>query len=115
MPPDVLKYLFDVRQACRLIQDFARDKTLGDFEQDAMLRSAIERQFIIVGEALSQSIRLEPTIEHRISDTRRIVNFRNVIVHGYAKVEAATVWGIVERYLPALLAELEPLIPSGTG
>ncbi len=112
MPPDVLKYLFDVRPACRLIQDFARDKTLGDYEQSALLRSAIERQFIIIGEALSQSIRIEPTIEQKIGDSRRIVNFRNVIVHGYAKVEPATVWGIVERHLPRLLEEVEILLPS---
>jgi uncharacterized protein with HEPN domain len=110
MPPELLKLFFDMRQACRLIQDFARGKTLEDYNQDALLRSAIERQFIILGEALSQAIRVDPAIEAKIPDARKIVNFRNVIVHGYAKVEVVTVWGIVERFLPPLFARVEELL-----
>jgi uncharacterized protein with HEPN domain len=73
MPPELPKLLFDMRQACQLIQDFARGKTLQDYRQDAMLRSAIERQFIILGEALSQAIRVESGMEATIADARKIV------------------------------------------
>jgi len=58
MPPEVLKLLHDIRQACGLIQQFTADKTADDFRDDAQLRSAIERQFITIGEALQQALRL---------------------------------------------------------
>jgi len=52
-PPEVKKYLFDVWQACELLAQFAAGKTLIDYQGDALLRSGIERQFEIVGEALN--------------------------------------------------------------
>jgi len=50
--PEVRKYLFDICQACELLTEFSRGKTLDDYQGDALLRSAIERQFEIVGSGL---------------------------------------------------------------
>jgi len=60
--PETLKYLFDILQACRLLEEFTSGKSLADFERDAMLRSAVERQFEIIGEALRLAIREEPDL-----------------------------------------------------
>lgn len=61
-----------------------------------MLRSAVERQFEIIGEALSQLARADPTLAERVPDLRRIIGFRNVLIHGYDRVDAAAVWRVVE-------------------
>jgi uncharacterized protein with HEPN domain len=114
MPPEVLKYLHDIDQACALIEQFTAGKSADDFRGDAQLQSAVERQFITIGEALQQALRLEPALAGSISDSRRIINFRNVMVHGYAQILADTVWGVVEGGLPALHAEIRQLSTRDT-
>ena len=57
-----------------------------------MLRSAVERQFEIIGEACDQLAKTAPTLAERIPDLRRMVDFRNVLAHAYAIVDDALVW-----------------------
>ena len=108
--PETLKYLFDILQACRLLEQFTSGKSLADFERDAMLRSAVERQFEIIGEALRLAIREEPDLAGPISDSSRIVAFRNRLIHGYAGVLSDVVWGILETNLPTLRMEVTRLL-----
>ena len=108
--PETLKYLFDILQACRLLEEFTSGKSLADFERDAMLRSAVERQFEIIGEALRLAIREEPDLAGLISDSSRIVAFRNRLIHGYAGVLSDVGWGILETNLPTLRMEVTRLL-----
>jgi uncharacterized protein with HEPN domain len=85
-PPEIRKYLFDIWQACELLAQFFTGKTLNDYQGDALLRSAIERQFEIVGEALNQAIKLNPELANQVSDSGRIIAFRNRLIHAYAAV-----------------------------
>jgi uncharacterized protein with HEPN domain len=113
MPPELLKLLHDMQQACDLIEQFTAGKTLADFHADAQLRSAVERQFITIGESLQQALRHAPDLANSISETRRIVNFRNVMVHGYAQIVPDTVWGVVEKDLATLECEIRELMAKG--
>ena len=54
MKLEAKKYLFDMREASLLVREFAQDNTLDSFRNDVMLKSAIERQLFIIGEALQQ-------------------------------------------------------------
>jgi len=75
-----------------------------------MLRSAVERQFEIIGEALAQLVRLDEALASRISEYRRIIAFRNILIHGYAEVDHRIVWDIVESKLPRLRREVAALL-----
>jgi uncharacterized protein with HEPN domain len=109
-----LQYLFDIAQACDLLAQFTRGKTVSDYATDALLRSGVERQFEIIGEALRQALDLEPTRAGRITDTERIVAFRNRLIHGYASVSKEVVWGVPEKDLPVLRQEVKALL-AGSG
>jgi len=113
MPPEVLKFLYDIQQACELIAQFTAGSSADDFRNDAKLRSAVERQFIIIGEALQQALRVMPELANSISDCRRIINFRNVMVHGYAQIVPDTVWGVIETGLQSLAVDVRRLIDDG--
>ena len=104
------KYLYDMDQAARLLRDFAEDKTFQDYTEDAMLRSAIERQFEILGEALAQLSRSDPVLAERISERRRIIAFRNILIHGYASVDDRIVWGVLRQDVPQLSREIKELL-----
>jgi uncharacterized protein with HEPN domain len=75
-----------------------------------MLRSAVERQFEIIGEALNRLSREAPEIAARLPDTRRAVAMRNALIHGYREVDNETVWQTAQADLRAqahaVLAEL---------
>jgi uncharacterized protein with HEPN domain len=59
----------------------------------------VERQFEIIGEALSQMLRLEPALESEVPSSKRIVAFRNRLIHGYANIAHDVVWGILQDSL----------------
>lgn len=112
-PPEVFAHLFDVAQACELLERFTDGKAFDDYAADPMLRSAVERQFEIVGEALRRALDRDPTLAERISGTARIVAFRNRLIHGYASVSAEVVWGVLERNLETLYSEVKALLEEG--
>ncbi|RIJ98643.1 MAG: hypothetical protein DCC46_11395 [Armatimonadetes bacterium] len=43
-------------------------------------------------------------------DSRCIVGIRNLLAHGYAQVDDARAWDIVENDLPKTLGEIERLL-----
>jgi uncharacterized protein with HEPN domain len=104
------KYLYDIQQAAQRIADFTAGKGFEDYCRNAMLRGAVERQFEIIGEALAQLTRLDEILAARITEHRRIVAFRNILIHGYADVDNRVVWDVVETKLPALRREVEALL-----
>ncbi len=107
---DIRKYLFDINEACELLLQFTAGKNFSDYSTDPMLRSAVERQFEIVGEALVQALRLDPNLSSRISNTGRIIGFRNRLIHGYSSVADDIVWGIVQANLTTLRDEVAALL-----
>jgi uncharacterized protein with HEPN domain len=74
-----------------------------------MLRAAVERQFEIIGEALNQLSRVDGALAGRISDYRRIIAFRNILIHGYAEIDDQLVWDIVETQMPVLKRDIAKL------
>ena len=108
--PDVRTYLFDVAQACDLLDAFTRGRSFDDYAGDPMLRSAVERQFEVAGEALRRAFEVDGSLGQRITDASRIIAFRNRLTHGYATVSNEVVWGIVERHLLTLREEVQALI-----
>ena len=65
-----------MQKACDLIHAFTSGKTLADYQKDPLLRSGVERQFEIVGEALNQAIQNDPSLAELISNSSRIISFR---------------------------------------
>ncbi len=103
-------YLWDIADSCRAILDYVRESSLSDFEQNRMLRRAVERELSIVGEAVSQAARHFPDLEESIGPARQIVGFRNRIVHEYTEVDTEIVWAIVQNEVPRLLEKSESLL-----
>jgi uncharacterized protein with HEPN domain len=72
----------------------------------------VERQLEIVGEALAQLARTDPETASKISEYRRIIAFRNILIHGYAEIDHRIVWGVLQQKLPVVRREAEALLDS---
>ncbi len=103
-------YLWDAHQATRAIVEFTRGKSRDDFTRDLLLRSAVERQFEIIGEALNQLAKVDPELAAKVPHLPRIIAFRNILIHGYAVIDPATVWRVIEENLPQLEKALTALL-----
>jgi len=103
-------YLFDVQEACERIEEFTRDTSLAEYEQTVLIRSAVERQLEIIGEALTQALRHHPALAGRIDDSGRIIAFRNQLAHGYASTSDEVVWVVVTSRVPDLRERVKSLL-----
>ncbi|WP_217696709.1 DUF86 domain-containing protein [Mycobacterium sp. GA-1841] len=72
-----------------LARQFSDRKAFADYQADALLRSAVERQLEVVGEALNQLSKVDKKLSAQIPELARIVAFRNILIHGYA---ASMMW-----------------------
>lgn len=110
MQREAKKYLYDVQQAVGLIREFTDGKTFTDYQSNAMMRAAVEREFEIIGEAMTHLAKLDPQLVSRISEYEQIIGFRNRLIHGYADVNDRAVWYVIETDLPTLSREVDALM-----
>ena len=74
-----------------------QEKSLSDYLKDRILKSAIERNFEIIGEALNRLMKTDAETADRIPECRDIIAFRNLLIHGYEVVDDARVWEVIEQ------------------
>lgn len=107
----ILKLAFDIKESIAAIKQYM--KAIDSFEaytSNRMLRRAVERELEIIGEAVNNLRKINPTIT--ISNKRQIVALRNWIIHAYDQVDDRVVWDTVTNDLAILKAEIELLEKS---
>jgi uncharacterized protein with HEPN domain len=82
------------------------------YKSNRLLSAAVERLFTIIGEAMRQLEQHHPQYLHGIIDARKIVDFRNVVVHQYATVDDEEVWSAVQSKLPGFRNQIAALIQA---
>jgi uncharacterized protein with HEPN domain len=112
MARELSAYLFDVLEACNAIEDVMTGVTLEDYREKRSIRSSVEREFIIIGEALRKISLLDSYLFMNISNSRSIVDFRNLLTHNYGAVNDAAVYGLVYSDLIVLKAEVTELLSA---
>ena len=109
MDNKINKLLFDVLSSIETIEEFlGENKNFENYSKNKMLRNAIERNLEIIGEATNKILQMVPNIE--ISNSRRIVDTRNKIIHGYDEIEDVNIWVIIINHLPTLKKEVTQLL-----
>jgi uncharacterized protein with HEPN domain len=110
MDNDIKAWLYDILNAIMEIESFFNDSTkeFAKYQNDLRTKRAVERNIEIIGEALSRILKHDETI--LISNSRKIVDTRNRIIHGYDSVSDDVIWGIVIRHLPILQTEIRGLL-----
>ena len=84
--------------------------TFDEYQANTLVQNAVERNVEIIGEAVNSLLKISPEIA--ITSARKIVNTRNLLIHGYDSVDSATVWVIIRKHLPVLKEEVLKLLPT---
>jgi uncharacterized protein with HEPN domain len=106
MPRDAKKICFDLLQAINGIIDFTGNLSFSDYQSNAMLRLAVERQYEIIGEAMRRLEVEFGLLFQKVTDGRKMINFRNALIHGYDVVSDDIVWSITQNNLTVLKVEI---------
>ena len=99
-------FVADAIEAAEAIGVFVAGATLDDYASTRMLRSAVERELLIIGEALNAAEGVCPDARERVTHLGRVVGLRNRLAHGYDTIDDAMVWSIAREDIPPLLVEL---------
>ncbi len=109
MKVEVKKLLHDISEAAASIFVYLGEKRdFSVYNSNKMLRRAVEREFEIIGEAISNILKIDP--DFPIENARRIVDLRNYVIHGYDKVDDVIMWGIINRDLPELRNQVDQML-----
>jgi len=110
MDNDIKIWLYDISVAIDEIESFFSDrpKIFAEFINDLRTKRAVERNIEIIGEAMNRILKERP--ETPITNARKIVDTRNVVIHNYEKISDETIWTIVINHLPLLKSEVEELL-----
>ena len=110
MDIEIKVWLYDILNAINEIDSFftSTSKEFAAYKNDLKTRRAVERNVEIIGEAMSRILQKEDSIE--LSNSRKIVDTRNRIIHGYDSVSDDIIWSIVISQLPILKQEVEKLL-----
>lgn len=93
MKEQIKTYLTDIITAIAHIEQFTEEiNSFFDYESNLLVKRTVEQELEIIGEAMHRVLKLEETIT--VEHSRRIVDFRNRIIHGYDSIDDGVVWGI---------------------
>jgi uncharacterized protein with HEPN domain len=107
MDIEIKTWLYDILNAIIEIESFFPDgpKDFLYYQNDLKTRRAVERNVEIIGESMSRILKRDDSL--LLSNSRKIVDTRNRIIHGYDSVSDDIIWGIIIKHLPVLKLEIE--------
>lgn len=109
MVNEIKTWLYDILSSIKEIESFISPSgDFSSFKDDLKTRRAVERNIEIIGEAMSRILIKDASVE--LSNTRKIVDTRNRIIHGYDTVSEDILWNIIMEHLPILKQEIEELL-----
>jgi uncharacterized protein with HEPN domain len=108
MSNKINKFLYDIKLSIEKIENYVQNKDIDAYSNDGMLKDAVERNFLIIGEAMNHIIKINPNI--KITSTIEIIGMRNRIVHGYDMVSNVAVWDAIQNHIPILKQEINKLL-----
>lgn len=104
-------WLLDMLTAARAVQSFIAGRTFEQYQSDLLLRSAVERQVEIVGEAargMSDAFKAA----HPEIPWRPIMAQRHRLAHDYGEINNALIWTVATIHVPKLIEQIQPFVPA---
>jgi len=110
MDEEIKSWLHDILKSIEEVESFFNqfEKSFSSFQKNTVIKRAVERNLEIIGEAVNRINKKDPTLS--ISNSRKIIDTRNRIIHSYDNVSDDILWSIVINHLPNLKEEVQGLL-----
>lgn len=106
---EYMLFIKDIRDCTKKIMDYTKGKTYEEFTGNQMLMDAVIRNLEIIGEA-TKNIPDEVKQKHPQIEWRKIGDLRNIIIHGYFRIDYDILWDIVQNKIPNLAIKIEEVL-----
>ena len=103
--------LWDIKHAAEDIIEFVKGMNAHQFETNKVVRYAVERQILVIGEA-AKNISASLKEDHPEIPWNAIIGQRNIIAHEYGDILVERIWLLAVEHIPGLLKQIAPLIPA---
>ena len=110
MKRDPRAFLSDVIEAGQAIHQAIAGISLDEYGNSRLIRSSVEREFITIGEALTQLSQRDQALFGEIEQAPQIISFRNKLTHEYININNQLVWGVIKTNLPVLVDQCRQLL-----
>jgi uncharacterized protein with HEPN domain len=108
---DIELFIVDIFVSIKKIKDYTSTfNNPNDFLQSSLHWDATIRQLEIIGEALNKLLEDEVFKAQAPEYFRKVVNFRNNIVHGYFGIDLDEVWSVVTTHLDILQSDVQNIV-----
>ena len=104
-------YLLDILIAARKALKFVEGIDRNEFEENGLIHSAVMRPLEIIGEAASKISKVTRKNNPNIP-WADMIGMRNRLIHEYFRIDYDAVWDTIQKDLPQLIAQIEPLVPK---
>jgi uncharacterized protein with HEPN domain len=109
MTSTIKKSLFDIHSSIQAIYlHLGEKRDFFEYQNNLTIKRAVERELEIIGEAVSRILKESP--DFQLKNSRKIVDLRNFIIHGYDAIDDETIWGVVIKHIPALEKEISEIM-----
>lgn len=110
MRPESRSALTKVVELAERLRERTASLSPAAYARDVDLQAIVERHLITIGEALGRVARKDSEVFAQLPEGREVVDFRNVLVHGYDVIDHEVVWTAVTEDLPELVAAARALL-----
>lgn len=106
----VKKHLKDILISGERILTYIKGMDYDAFVSNRVVYDAVIYNFIIIAEASKRIVSTNPELNDELPEVKRIIGFRNYIVHAYDSVDEPIVWAAATNSLPNYLNKVRELL-----
>lgn len=109
MPRSHLHFLDDIGEACGNILSYTKGMSYQEFASDRRTQDAVIRNFEIIGEAV-KNIPDDLKNRHPSVAWKQVAGLRDILAHGYFRVDYEVFWGIVTERIPGFKKDIAKIL-----